>query len=206
MCAQLTPRRIADDLFEFDVDTSQDAQTLASQIRELNLAEDVVAGMKTVCVRFCPENFSAIETALQGITSIRHGSDEQSELVELSIKYGGAFGPDLTKISEAMGVSEADLVDLHTRQEHRVEMIGFTPGFAYVSGLPDEIAIARLSDPRPRVPAGSVGMSSKYTGVYALDGPGGWPLIGQVQDVLFDADADEPFRLLPGHRIKFRAV
>ncbi len=206
MSAERIARRIADDVFEYRVETSRDAQALAAQLRALDLAEDVVAGLDTVSLRFDPEKLTALEAALAMLKPNEAGFQLESETIELSIRYGGEFGPDLATICDQTGLSESAFIALHTEQTHSVEMIGFTPGFSYISGLPDGFAVPRLSQPRSRVPAGSVGVSSDYTGVYALAGPGGWPLIGRIQDQLFDPDSASPFRLRPGHRVKFKAV
>ena len=206
MSAERVARRIADDVFEYRVETPQDAQALASQLRALDLAEDVVAGLDTVSLRFDPENLAAVEAALATFEPDAAGFQLESETIELSIQYGGEFGPDLKAVCDQTGLSESAFIAVHTERTHTVEMIGFTPGFSYISGLPDGFAVPRLSQPRSRVPAGSVGVSSDYTGVYALAGPGGWPLIGRIQDQLFDPESASPFRLLPGHRVKFKAV
>ncbi|MEM7640784.1 MAG: 5-oxoprolinase subunit PxpB [Pseudomonadota bacterium] len=206
MSAEQIARRIADDVFEYQVKTSRDAQALAAQLRALDLAEDVVAGLDTVSLRFDPDKLTALEAALASFKPDEAGSQLESETIQLSIQYGGEFGPDLTAICDQTGLSESAFIAMHTERTHTVEMIGFTPGFAYISGLPDGFAVPRLSQPRSRVPAGSVGVSSDYTGVYALAGPGGWPLIGRIQDQLFDPDSASPFRLRPGHRVKFKAV
>ncbi|MEM7458509.1 MAG: carboxyltransferase domain-containing protein [Pseudomonadota bacterium] len=206
MSAKLSPRRIADDVLEFSVSTSRDAQMLAAQLRSLNLAEDIVAGLKTVCVRFNPKDLPALEARLVTFDDVNDVPSLMSETIDLNIQYGGEYGPDLPAICAAANLSEQAFIEMHTGRAHTVEMIGFTPGFAYISGLPDTFAVPRLSTPRSRVPAGSVGLSSAYTGVYALAGPGGWPLIGRVRDPLFDPESDDSFRLLPGHRIRFRAV
>jgi KipI family sensor histidine kinase inhibitor len=116
------------------------------------------------------------------------------------------MGPDFAWVCEALGVSPDAFIEMHTGRTHTVEMIGFTPGFAYVSGLPEHVKIPRLSDPRPRVAPGSVGISAAYTGIYALAGPGGWPLVGRVSNPLFDPNSDAPFLLQPGQRIKFKAA
>ncbi|MEM6554795.1 MAG: 5-oxoprolinase subunit PxpB [Pseudomonadota bacterium] len=206
MSAERVARRIADDVFEYRVETSRDAQALASQLRALDLAEDVVAGLDTVSLRFDPENLAALEAALASFKPGQAGFQLESQTIELSIQYGGEFGPDLTTVCEQSGLSEPAFIAMHSESTHTVEMIGFTPGFSYISGLPDGFAVPRLSQPRSRVPAGSVGVSSDYTGVYALAGPGGWPLIGRIQDQLFDPDSASPFLLRPGHRVKFKAV
>ena len=95
---------------------------------------------------------------------------------------------------------------MHTSFAFLVDMIGFTPGFAYISGVPNNWDIPRLGSPRPRVPAGSVGLTSGYTGIYSLAGPGGWPLIGHTNADLFKADRETPFLIKPGQTLKFRAV
>lgn len=206
MSAQLVPRRIADDVLEYQVGSSRQAQSLAAQLRALNLAEDVVAGLTTVSVRFDPHNFIALEAALGAVTQIEAVPVRTAEPIELAIRYGGEYGPDLAAICASTGLSETAFVEMHSGQIHTVEMIGFTPGFSYMSGLPNGLSVPRLSDPRPRVPAGSVGISSEHTGIYALPGPGGWPLIGQVWEQLFDPEAEMPFRLLPQYRVRFRPV
>lgn len=206
MPTALKPARIADDVFEFQVETSKHAQALARELRTAGLAEDVVAGLDRVSVRFEPARAQQVETWLSGIHEIQLRNELVTPIVEISVQYGGGFGPDLASICEAMGLTKGAFIALHTESEHLVEMIGFTPGFSYISGLPESFEIPRLGTPRPRVPAGSIGISAAFTGIYALAGPGGWPLIGRTQERLFDPDASEPFRLRPGQRLKFKAV
>lgn len=206
MSAKLTPVRIADDVFEFQVDTSQHAQALAHELRSAGLAEDVVAGLDRVSIRFEPARAEQVTTWLSGIQSINLTGEVAGPILHIPVQYGGDFGPDLASICEAMGLTMEAFVAMHTECEHLVEMIGFTPGFSYISGLPDSFEIPRLGTPRSRVPAGSVGISAAFTGIYALAGPGGWPLIGRTQERLFDPDASEPLLPRPGQRVKFKAV
>lgn len=202
----IIPKRIADDVFEIETSSSEIAQALASQVRDLNLAIDVVAGLKSVCVRVSPQRMSALHSAFSQLEMPVFDGEQAGEAVELLIRYGGDSGPDFEHVRQSLGLSESAFIELHSGREHRVDMIGFTPGFSYLSGLPDHVEVPRRSVPRARVPAGAVGVSGSYTGIYALAGPGGWPLIGQIQDVLFAPDADQPFKLLPGHRVRFKAV
>lgn len=206
MPADLKPVRIADDVFEFRVETSRHAQALANELRSAAIAEDVVAGLDRVAIRFAPDRAKQVEAWLLEIQSIQVAEKTDLPIIKIPVQYGGDFGPDLTFICEAMDLSEQAFIELHTETEHLVEMIGFTPGFSYISGLPDAFKIPRLGTPRSRVPAGSIGISAAFTGIYALAGPGGWPLIGRTQDTLFDPNALEPFRIHPGQRVKFRAV
>lgn len=202
----LTPKRIADDQLEITVESPAIAQALAGAIRDMDLAEDVVAGLSSVCIRVHPSHASDVEKHLAEYSGEALSAPESRDLIEVHIRYGGENGPDLDLICTSLSLASDAFIEMHTSCEHRVEMIGFTPGFAYISGLPDSVKIPRLSQPRPRVAAGSVGISADFTGLYALAGPGGWPLIGRTEDQLFDASSDKPFRLSPGHRVKFKAV
>ena len=206
MPAALTPTRIADDVFEFRVGSSRDAQTLARELQSAELAEDVVAGLDRVCVRFEPAKFGEVQTWLADVSLPNRADQVTRAIIEIPVKYGGEQGPDLDAICETLQLSREAFVELHTQAIHQVEMIGFTPGFSYLSRLPDGFAIPRLSTPRPRVAAGSVGISAAYTGLYALAGPGGWPLIGRTDAPLFDVSSETPFLLQPGQSVKFMAA
>ena len=206
MPARLTPTRIADDVIEFAVASPTEAQNLASSIREKVAAEDVVAGLDRVSVRFHPSAVAQVTSALQDVSVSNEVKRETTPPIELGVVYGGDHGPDLSFVAERLDLSIKEFVQAHTAITHTVEMIGFTPGFSYISGLPEKYAVPRLAAPRPRVPAGSVGVTAGYTGIYALDGPGGWPLIGKTEAELFRADREDPFLLTPGQRVKFRAI
>lgn len=206
MRAVLSPRRISDDVYEFEVETAQAAQALAAALGDHPLAEDVVPGLDRVAVRFDPIHQSEVLEWLSADHTISPLAPSAAEILDVPISYGGAAGPDLAFVSDALSLSETAFIEHHTQSIHRVEMIGFTPGFAYISGLAQAAQIPRLKDPRPRVPAGSVGISSAYTGIYALAGPGGWPLIGQTDLELFMADRNPTFLLAPGQRVRFKAL
>ena len=182
------------------------AQALAQTLRNIEWAEDVVAGLDRVCVRFHPRHADEIESLFGKTLDVSPIQNKQTAPIEIAIRYGGADGPDLEQVCDALSLTKDAFIALHTRGEHTVEMIGFTPGFSYISGLPADIKIPRLSQPRSRVAAGSVGISADFTGLYALAGPGGWPLIGRTETLLFDQTGEDPFRLKPGQRVTFRAV
>lgn len=198
--------RAADDVFETAVTSASMARALAERLRDAGQAEDVVAGLRSVAVRFRPDHAAGVEAWLASLPEISEPSPETGPPVDISVHYGGEFGPDLGAVCTALGLAEEAFIARHTGAVHTVEMMGFTPGFAYVSGFPEGMDIARFDDPRPRVAAGSVGISAGFTGLYALAGPGGWPLVGRTLDRLFDPAGEEPFRLRAGQRIRFRAV
>jgi KipI family sensor histidine kinase inhibitor len=134
------------------------------------------------------------------------GSLEDGKLVHLPVCYGGEFGPDLEFVAGHNGLSPEEVIALHSGVDYPVYMIGFLPGFPYLGGLPERIAAPRLRTPRQHVAAGSVGIAGCQTGVYPLDSPGGWRIIGRTPLRLFDPGRAEPFQLATGDRVRFVPV
>ncbi|PTA44664.1 allophanate hydrolase subunit 1 [Micromonospora sp. RP3T] len=112
-------------------------------------------------------------------------------------------GEDLPTVAGHWGVDVSTVVDRLRRTEFRVAFCGFAPGFAYLTGLPPELAVPRLTTPRTQVPAGSVALAGPYAGIYPAASPGGWLLVGRTELTLFDVRADPPARLTPGTRLRF---
>jgi KipI family sensor histidine kinase inhibitor len=123
--------------------------------------------------------------------------------IEIAVRYGGADGPDLDELAALHDLRPADVVELHAGASYRVLFLGFAPGFAYLGGLPTQIVTPRKATPRPRVPAGSVGIAGEQTGVYPLAMPGGWQLIGRTDARLWDVTLPSPAVLGPGDRVRF---
>ncbi|MER7168298.1 allophanate hydrolase subunit 1 [Micromonospora sp. NPDC000207] len=111
-------------------------------------------------------------------------------------------GPDLAAVAEHWGTDVPEVVRRLTDLRFRVAFCGFAPGFAYLSGLPQEWSVPRLASPRTRVPVGSVALAGRYAGIYPTESPGGWQLVGRTDMQLFDVDADPPARLTPGTRVR----
>lgn len=130
---------------------------------------------------------------------------DHGRVVELPVRYGGEDGPDLAAVAAYARLSAEEVIARHSAAEYRVEAIGFAPGFPYLSGLPPELAMPRRPTPRAKVPAGTVGIGGRQAGVYPLESPGGWQLIGRTEAILFDAAKSEPAMLRVGDRVKFRA-
>lgn len=128
------------------------------------------------------------------------------EVVELPVCYGGRFGPDLAFVAESHNLAEQEVIRLHSQPDYFVYMLGFSPGFPFLGGLPEELHTPRLESPRKRVPAGSVGIAGGQTGVYPIASPGGWQLIGRTPVKLFDYGKKEPFLLSAGNILKFRPI
>jgi inhibitor of KinA len=123
--------------------------------------------------------------------------------VELPVCYGGEFGPDLAEVANHCKLSEQEIIARHSDAEYRVYMLGFAPGFAYLGGLDPAIAAPRRQTPRLRVPAGSVGIAGMQTGIYPLETPGGWQIIGRSPKRLFLPGQENPCLLRPGDRLRF---
>lgn len=117
--------------------------------------------------------------------------------------YGGEMGPDLEDVARHAELEPREVVDLHASATYRVFMLGFTPGFPYLGGLPPRLETPRLEAPRERVAAGSVGIGGAQTGIYPVESPGGWRIIARTPLRLFDPGAAWPFLLAPGDRLRF---
>lgn len=125
------------------------------------------------------------------------------KLVQIPTVYGGQYGPDLPYVAEHAGLSEAEVIRLHSETEYHVYMIGFSAGFAYLGGLPDRLHTPRLPSPRIKVPKGSVAIGGSQTGAYPAETPGGWRIIGRTSITLFDPFGDIPTPMLPGDSVRF---
>jgi inhibitor of KinA len=126
--------------------------------------------------------------------------------VEIPVHYGGEDGPDLVDLAALHGLTPDRVIELHTAASYIVYFVGFVPGFAYLGGLPSELATPRLQSPRKRVPKGSVAIGGTHTGVYPFETPGGWRLIGRTPLDIFDPDSAELSRLRIGDRVRFAPV
>jgi len=131
------------------------------------------------------------------------GEAEEGRTITIRVRYGGADGPDLESVAAHCGLSEEEVIARHAGAEYRVGFMGFSPGFGYLVGLPGELATPRLSSPRKRVAAGSVGIAGSQTGVYPQATPGGWRLIGRTSEVMFDAERERPSLLRVGDVVRF---
>jgi inhibitor of KinA len=126
--------------------------------------------------------------------------------VEIPVCYGGEFGPDLDFVASHNQRSPEEVIQIHSGKEYQVFLIGFTPGFPYLGELPSAIAAPRLPEPRRCVPAGSVAIGGLQTGIYPIESPGGWRIIGRTSLRLFDLERESPFLLNTGDQVVFRPI
>jgi KipI family sensor histidine kinase inhibitor len=128
------------------------------------------------------------------------------ETTDIPVAYGGEFGPDLEFVAEHNGLSPEEVIEVHTSGNYLIYMIGFTPGFPFLGGLSERIFTPRLEKPRQLVPAGSVAIANNQTGIYSIDSPGGWQLIGRTPVKLYDPTRSAPILLKPGDYLKFKRI
>ena len=152
-------------------------------------------------VRFGALASHLVARAARGVVSSAPG-----RLHEVPAVYGGESGPDLPALARERGLSEVEVVRLHADGLYTAFMLGFTPGFAYLGLLPEALETPRHSTPRVRVPAGSVAVAGRQTGIYPVASPGGWQLIGRTSRRLFDPFRAEPALFAPGDRVRFLPV
>jgi inhibitor of KinA len=131
---------------------------------------------------------------------------KKGRIITIPVHYGGSSGPDLPEVAEYHGMTPADVIALHAAVTYRVYMIGFSPGFPFLGGLDPRLHTPRKETPRKKVLAGSVGIANQQTGIYSLDSPGGWRLIGRTPVKLFDLSREEPLILGAGDRVLFQPI
>lgn len=205
----LSPEYCSDDTLRVALDDRHDRAAIAEHLRNSGKWVECVEGMRSVVVQFdapATTHVAAMLEFKEQLAAVPNVDSKPANTVEIPVCYGGEFGPELASIAEMLGISEAAVIKLHTSRRHTVELIGFTPGFAYVSGLKDDLKVPRLTEPRLRVEPGSVGVAGGLTGLYALPGPGGWPLIGRTPKRLFQPDESRPMVLQSGTRLRFVAI
>lgn len=180
-----------------DVDSALDAAALADWARVQGVvADEVVPAAATVL-------FDGVDvTTLEAVLAHwRAGSATVAgAFVEIPVVFDG---PDLADVAARWGVDADEVVARLASYELTSAFCGFAPGFAYLAGLPHELAVPRLETPRTRVPPGSVALAGSWCGIYPAASPGGWRIIGHTEAVLWDVDADPPALLAPGTRVRF---
>lgn len=197
-----------EDILTAQCDDSDILQAKTALFQQSSLWEEVVRGMNDLTVKYDPLLMSGEEAAVQfrQLWEAPMLSTEQTgEPITLDASFAETEAPDRDMVASKLGLSTEELTAWLSQRCYRVTMMGFQPGFAYLEdcqpfGLP---TLARLNVPRQRVAAGSIGFLGGRTCIYALDGPGGWPIIGRVRQPLFRRSDPQPFLLRPGQLLRF---
>jgi KipI family sensor histidine kinase inhibitor len=191
---------------------------LNRRVREMGLAidrarldgvVDLVPTYRSLLVNYDPRvtTFDALRARLEALESGLAGTPAPPpRVVEIPTAYGGEFGPDLPFVAEHAGLSQDEVVAIHSSADYLVYMMGFSPGFTYLGGMSERIAAPRLKTPRTAIPAGSVGIAQQQTGIYPVESPGGWQLIGRTPVALFDPTRHPPVVVEAGDSIRFVPV
>jgi KipI family sensor histidine kinase inhibitor len=181
------------------------AIALAAALKKRRDVRQAVAGYASVTVQFDPDQATheSLAAAIKRLAAKRPPMAEPGRLHRIPVTYDG---PDMEEVAERLNLSPEKIVEIHTGSIYRVFLVGFVPGWAYLGPLPEELALPRRNVPRTRVPAGSVAMAGRQSGIYPLPSPGGWHLIGRTSVKLFLPDSDPPCLFRAGDRVKFFAT
>lgn len=151
-------------------------------------------------------SFAELYQKLGALSSEVSGENKSSFIYTLPVCYGGEFGEDLADVAEYAKISPEEVIARHTAKPYLIYMLGFLPGFAYLGGLDETIACPRLSSPRQKIEAGSVGIGGNQTGIYPIASPGGWRLIGRTPIRPYDPERSDPILYSAGDCIRFKAI
>ncbi|MFQ5842911.1 MAG: 5-oxoprolinase subunit PxpB, partial [Thermodesulfobacteriota bacterium] len=193
---------------EIHPDTHHRVCTMARAIEEATIqgVEEIIPSYRSVLVAYDPLviGFKDLTNRVKRIeTSVSHGKVPEHRRIEIPSLYGGEFGPDLDFVARHHGLTPEEVIRIHSSQDYLVYMLGFTPGFPYLGGNLEEIATPRLKTPRIKVPAGSVGIAENQTGIYPIESPGGWRIIGRTPLKLFNPLQPPHFLLAAGDMVRF---
>jgi inhibitor of KinA len=199
-------------LISFGSEISVNAHQQVMKLLRLLQLEPVV-GVRNLHPAYCSllVKFDALRLRREEVEAILRGYLHRvdgvrlpdARHVEVSVCYGGEYGPDLDDVGALHGMSPAQVIELHSSATYLVYFLGFVPGFAYLGGLPEALVTPRLATPRRRVPPGSVGIAGNQAGVYPFATPGGWRLIGRTPIRMFRADREGLSLLSIGDRVRF---
>lgn len=198
---------------KIDPELNRRVHRLSRKIRRecMQLIEAVVPTYRSLLVFFDPlqvertaliEKISAMAENMQN----EPGTDFGAKTVIIPTLYGGESGPDIEFVAEHNHLTIDDVIRIHTSVPYRIYMMGFTPGFPYLGGMSEKIATPRLTTPRTHIPAGSVGIAGMQTGLYPVESPGGWRLIGRTPLSVFDPQGKPPFLYGAGDFLQFEAI
>jgi KipI family sensor histidine kinase inhibitor len=192
-------------LLQFD--STAEVLAWAAALRDAAMPDvlDIVAAARTVLLQLDgPGRQGATRRQLETMRVVAGAeSIAPGEPLVIDVVYDGV---DLDEVAELSGLTTTQVIDAHTANPWNVGFCGFAPGFAYLVGGDPRLAVPRRSEPRPSVPAGSVGLAGEFTGIYPRRSPGGWQLIGRTDAALWDIDRPDPALLTPGTWVQFRAA
>lgn len=170
---------------------------------------DMIPAFCTLLVNYDPRviTYEEIRDRMEKLLKIEtRASESRRRVYEIPVCYGGEYGPDIENIAEHAGLSVEEVIRIHSSRDYLIYMLGFLPGFCYLGGLDERIHTPRLANPRIKINAGSVGIGGSQTGIYPLDSPGGWQLMGMTPVKTYDPERELPILVEAGDYIRFVPV
>lgn len=198
-----------------DLDINQRVMALRDKIQQdvqQNKLSGIVEMVPTYCSLLVEYNpllisYDELTQILQQMAEhIEAAETASKEVVEIPVVYGGEYGPDLAEVADYHQLSPQQVIEMHAEPEYPVYMLGFVAGFPYLGGMNPHLATPRKKAPRLKIEAGSVGIAGGQTGIYSVESPGGWQIIGRTPLKLYDANRPQPVLLSAGQYVKFKPI
>ncbi|MDY6986174.1 MAG: 5-oxoprolinase subunit PxpB [Candidatus Thermoplasmatota archaeon] len=181
---------------------------LAKELKSVEGVLEIVPAYRSLLVYYDPSiiEFDDLKDKSEERLKRTKASIAKGKTFEVPVCYGGEFGPDLGFVARHNGLSDEEVIEIHCSGDYRVYMLGFLPGFPYLGGMDERIAALRLEKPRTKIAAGSVGIAGKQTGIYPVESPGGWRIIGRTPLSLYNPEAEDPVPIRAGDTIRFKRI
>ncbi|MBW1973910.1 MAG: 5-oxoprolinase subunit PxpB [Deltaproteobacteria bacterium] len=194
------------DKIDPEINAKVRAISLSIEKADIDGVEEVIPTYRSILITYNPTKIS-FKDLKENIKNMEKNLSKielpAPRTIEIPVVYGGEYGPDIEFVAKHNGLTVEEVIDIHSKGKYLIYMIGFTPGFPFLGGLSEKLFTPRLETPRVKVPAGSVGIANNQTGIYPIDSPGGWRIIGRTPIKLYDPSKDPPVILSPGDFIRF---
>ena len=192
---------------EINETVNQRVNLLKEKLLARNLVgvREMIPSYRSLLIEYNPRltNRAKLEDIISSVELNAESAAGRGRVLRIPCCYGGEFGEDLSSMESLTGLTSEEIIAIHSGRDYRVYMLGFLPGFAYLGGMDERIAAPRLETPRVRIPAGSVAIGGSQTGVYPIDSPGGWRLIGSTPLDFYEPDREQPTLCAAGDYIRF---
>lgn len=170
---------------------------------------DLIPAFCSLLINYDPRiiTYESLQKRMEHLVKLDVTAEQASKkVIEIPVCYGGEYGPDIENIAEHAGLTVEEVIKIHSSRDYLIYMLGFLPGFAYLGGLEECLHTPRLANPRIKINAGSVGIGGSQTGIYPLDSPGGWQLLGMTPVTVYDPLREVPILYEAGEYIRFVPV
>ena len=196
---------------EISPEINQKIKTTVQLMKEQHIegVVDIIPAFCSLLINYDPRviGYEELRNRMKALVKVEVKAEAGVKRVfEIPVCYGGEYGPDIENIAEHAGLSVDEVIEIHSSRDYLIYMLGFLPGFTYLGGLDERIHTPRLANPRLKINAGSVGIGGSQTGIYPLDSPGGWQLMGMTPVKTYDPERNVPILVEAGDYIRFVPV